>query len=84
MKQTSGPRSLHDPLERSAFPGESSRRILHSGSAANHDREYPPAHDDRLIEELHRAAHFLHAHGCPDGAVAVDESVRRLGLEVER
>ena len=42
------------------------------------------AGDGRLIEELHRAPSFLHARGCPDGAVAVDEAIRRLGWKAER
>jgi hypothetical protein len=43
MTYENGPRSLRDPLERSAIPGESSSGILADRSATNLDLEYAPA-----------------------------------------
>jgi hypothetical protein len=37
--------------------------------------------DPRLLDELRRAAAFLHGHGAGDGAVAVDDAIELLKVE---
>jgi len=46
--------------------------------AIDHARARPAEHDERLTEELRRAADFLHRQGCGDAAVAVDRAVEKL------